>query len=269
MNSLSRKIGAGLIALAVLVGAAPAARMTSEETASVEAAVNRGQLLYELDQAAWVTTDDMLARFSGRRDMPIKGWVIERAASGGGYAVTYFGDGASGPVAWYAGAVRDGKVVASEVFPEGKRPPLSPAQLRLKEAADVARAFTGYRPCTPTRFNVAIVPPTTTAEAIEAYLLSGQTERNVYPLGGHYRLRISGGKVVSHRRFMNSCMNVDVSANPKQGEPEMLVLTHLLDPTPTEIHVFVSIWMRKPIFLMTKQRAWAVEGPRIRALEKK
>lgn len=269
MNSLSRRIASSLVVLTALVGAAPAARMSAEESAGVEAAAGRGQLLFELDQAAWLTTDDMIARFSGRKDMPIKGWVIERAASGGGYAVIYFGDGAAGPVAWYAGAVRGGKVVAGEIFPEGNRPLLSPAQIRLKEAADVARAFTGYRPCTPTRFNVAIVPPTTADGPIEAYLLSGQTERGVYPVGGHYRLRISGGKVVSHRRFMNSCMNVDLRANPKQGVPQMLVLTHLLDPIPTEAHVFVSTWMKKPIFVMTKARAWTVDGPRIRPVKRK
>jgi hypothetical protein len=269
MNSLSRRIGTGLIALAALVAAAPPAPISSEERASVQAALARGQLLFELDQAAWVTTDDMIARFSGRTDMPIKGWVIERAASGGGYAVTYFGDEGAGPVAWYAGAVRDGKVVAGQAFAEGKRPPLTPAQLRLKEAADVARAFTGYQPCTPSRFNLAIVPPETAAEPIEAYLLSAQTETNVYPIGGHYRLRISGGKVVSHRRFMNSCMNVNAAASAKHGEPQALVVTHLLDPTPTEIHVFVSMWMKKPLYVMMKERAWAVEGTRVRLLGRK
>lgn len=266
MNSLSRRIAGGFVFLAMLAGAAPAKPMSGEESARVEAAASRGRLLFELDQAAWVTTDDMIARFSGRKDMPIKGWVIERAASGGGYAVTYFGDGATGPVAWYAGAVRDGKVIAGQAFAEGARPPLTPAQIRLKEAADVARAFTGYRPCTPSRFNVAIVPPESGSAPIEAYLLSAQTARNVYPVGGHYRLRIEGGKVVSHRRFMNSCMNVDVSAKPKQGEPAVLFLTHLLDPVPTEAHVLVSMWMRKPIYLMTRDRAWAVEGPKIRAM---
>lgn len=266
MSSL-RKIAASLIVLAALVGAAPAARMSAEDAAKVEAAASRGRLLFDLDQAAWITTDDMMARFSGRKDMPIKGWVIERAASGGGYAVTYFGDGPTGPVAWYAGAVRDGKVVAGEIF-EGVRPSLTPAQVRLKEAADVARGFTGYQPCTGSRFNLAIVPPAAEADPIEAYLLSAQTEPNVYPVGGHYRLRISGGKVVSHRRFMNSCMNVDTSAKA-QGEPEFLVLTHLLDPVPTEMHVFVSMWMRKPIYVMMKKRAWAVEGPRIRAVDRK
>jgi hypothetical protein len=268
MNSLPRRIAAGLIALAALAGAAPAARMSNEEARAVQAALDRGVQLYELDQAAWVTTDDMLERL-GRRDAPIKGWVIERAASGGGYAVTYFGDGAAGPVAWYAGAVRDGKVVAREVFAEGERPPLTPAQLRLKEAADIARAFTKYQPCTPRRFNLAIVPPAAASGPIEAYLLSAQTERNVYPLGGHYRLRIDGGKVSSHRRFMNSCMNADAGATSKNGEPSALVVAHFLDPTPTEIHVFVSIWMKKPVYVMANKAVWAVEGPQIRLVDRK
>lgn len=269
MKNLPGRIYAALIALAALAGAAPAARPSAEDSVRIDAAASRGRLLFELDRAAWVTTDDMIRRFQGRKDMPIKGWVIEHAASGGGYAVTYFGDGPAGPVAWYAGAVRDGKVLAGQVFAEGARPLLTPAQLRLKEAADVARAFTGYRPCTPTRFNLAIVPPRSGSEPIEAYLLSAQVESNVYPVGGHYRLRIDGGKVVSHRRFMNSCMNVDTRIKPKQGEAAALFLNHILDPVPTEIHVFVSMWMRKPLFVMANQRVWAVEGPRIRGAQSK
>ncbi|HEX9966209.1 MAG TPA: hypothetical protein VGB04_14625 [Allosphingosinicella sp.] len=268
MENVPLRTAAGLIALAALVGAAPANRLSGEDKARVEAALARGELLYELDRAAWVTTDDMMERL-GRKDAPIKGWVVERAASGGGYAVTYFGDGPAGPVAWYAGAVRDGKVAASEVFAEGRRPPLSPAQLRLKAAADTARAFTGYRPCTESRFNVAVVPPPGAAGPIEVYLLSAQTESGVYPIGGHYLLRVDGGKVVSHRRFMHSCMNLDVGAVAKQGEPQALALTHLLDPVPTEIHVFVSISMKKPIYVMMKKRAWAVEGQRVRLLAEK
>lgn len=267
MKNLSLRLGAGLIFLPALAAAAPAARMSAGEAAKVQAAASRGELLYKLDQAAWVTTDDMMERL-GRRDAPIKGWVVERAANDG-LGVTYFGDGPDGPVAWYAGAVRDGKVVASQVFPEGKRPPLSPAQRRLKEAADAARAFTGYQPCTPARFNVAVVPPATESEPIDVYLLSAQTEKNVYPLGGHFRLRIDGGKVVSHRRFMNSCFNADAGAHAQRGTPEALAIAHFLDPTPTEIHVFVSIWMKKPIYVMMKQRMWAVEGPRIRLVGKK
>ncbi|MEA3054028.1 MAG: hypothetical protein QOG72_2931 [Sphingomonadales bacterium] len=270
MNLLQRSLGAFVLAPA-LVAAAPA-QMTPAEQVQVQAAIDRGRLLFELDQAAWMTTDDMLARLGGRRDVPIKGWVIERTANGDGYVVTYFGDGGddddTGPAAFYSGVVRGGKVVSGELFAEGARPPLTAAQLRLKQATDAARAFSEYQPCTPNRFNVAVVPPAA-GEPIDAYLLSSQTERNVYPLGGHFRLRIDGGKIVSHRPFMKSCMNLNTAAAAGKGSPEALVVAHLLDPTPTEIHVFVSMWMKKPIFVVTGKRLWAVEGPHIRLVGKK
>lgn len=267
MSSWLRSLGAFLASL-FLIAAAPAARMTETEQARIQAALDRGGLLFELDQAAWVTTDDMISRLGGRTDMPIKGWTVERGGNQGDYVVTYFGDGAQGPVAWYSGTVRGGKIVSGEVFAEPARPALTPAQLRLREAADVARAFTEYGPCTPNRFNLAIVPPAAADQPIEAYLLSAQTERNVYPLGGHYLLRIQGGRVESHRRFMNSCMNLNVAAVPGKGTPEALVVAHFLDPTPTEIHVWVSMWMKKPIFVVTGKKLWSVEGPRIRLVEK-
>ena len=253
----------------LLLAAAPAAAQSAAEKAILKAASERGTLLFELDRAAWVTTDDMLERF-GRRDMPIKGWVVERDGAKA-YRVTYFGDGSDGPVAWYSGSVRSGKVVSGEVFAEASRPPLTAAQLRLKQAADAARGFAEYRPCTPARFNVALVPPASPEAPVDAYLLSAQTEPNVYPMGGHYRLSIGpDGKVLSHRRFMNACMNVDTAAAPKGAVPAALVLTHLLDPVPTEIHVWSSLAMRKPIFVGTAnpQRIWSVEGDRIRLIRK-
>ena len=258
-----------LIAL-LLLASTPAAAQTAAEKALLEAAGERGRLLFELDRAAWVTTDDMLERI-GRRDIPIKGWVVERDGTEA-YRVTYFGDGPAGPVAWYSGSVRSGKVISAEVFPEAARPPLTAAQLRLKQAADAARGFTEYRPCTPARFNLALVPPDSPEAPVEAYLLSAQTETAVYPLGGHYRLRIGpGGEVLSHRRFMNSCMNVDTSDTGDGAKAAALVLTHLLDPVPTEIHVWSSLAMRKPIFVGTTEphRIWAVDGERIRLVQGK
>jgi hypothetical protein len=251
-----------------LLAATAAARPSDADEARIRAAVERGRLLFELDRAAWVTTDDMLKRF-GRRDMPIKGWVTERDGADG-YRVTYFGDGPSGPVAWYSGRVRGGKVTSGEVYPEAARPALTAAQLRLRQAADVARGFTEYRPCTPARFNVAVVPAESADAPLDAYLLSAQTVATVYPVGGHYLLRVGpDGRVLSHRRFMNSCMNVDTASQPKGATTVGLMLSHLLDPVPTEIHVWSSLAMRKPIFVATTdpQRVWSVEGSRIRLLK--
>lgn len=257
-----------LLFLLLVWAAAPAVAQSPAEKAMLKQAGERGRLLFELDRAAWVTTDDMLKRF-GRRDMPIKGWVVERDGAEG-YRVTYFGDGSAGPVAWYVGRVRRGRLVDGQVFPEDARPALTAAQLRLRQAVDSARAFTGYRPCTPARFNVAVVPPESPDGPVDAYLLSAQPSTNVYPVGGHYRLRIGpDGKIIEHRRFMNSCMNVD--ASDKGGATAAaLVLNHLLDPVPTEIHVWTSLAMRKPIFVGTDSppRIWSVEGDKIRLFQK-
>jgi hypothetical protein len=243
--------------------------MSNEEMAAVQTALDRGVELFDVDRAAWVTTDDMLERL-GRRDVPIKGWIVERDAERA-LVVTYYGDGPSGPVAWYSGRVRDGKVIAGELYPETSRPALTAQQLRLKAAADTARAFTEYEPCTPAPFNLAMIPPSAPDAPVDAYLLSAQTERGVYPLGGHYRLTLADGKLVSHRRFMKSCVNMASDAASKEhGAPAALIVSHLLDPTPTEIHVFMSIWTRKPIYVMTPESKalWVVHGGQIDLLKR-
>jgi hypothetical protein len=267
MNGFLRTIMACLAAL-TLAAAAPEPPMTAGEQARAEAAIERGRLLFELDRAAWVTTDDMFSRLHSRGNVPIRGWVTERGADNS-YVVTYFGDAGTGPFAWYSGVVREGKLVSGELFAQGLRPLLTPAQLRLKAAADTARSFRDYRPCTAAPFNLAIVPPETATGPIEAYLLSSQTEAGVYPLGGHFLLRIDSGKIVSHRRFMKSCMNLNTGAVAGKGAPVALVVAHLLDPSPTEIHVFASLSMRKAIYVTTGKTLWAVEGWNIRVVERK
>ena len=264
--TLSRGLGS-FLALLLLVAAAPA-RLTAPEQSQIQSSLERGMLIFELDRAAWVTTDDMIARLGGRRDIPIKGWTVERGSGRGDYVVTYFGDGPQGPVAWYSGTVRGGKLASGRTFAEGSRPPLTAAQLRLREAADVARAFPDYRPCTAAPFNLAVVPPESADGPVDVYLLSSRTEASVYPLGGHYLLRIEGGRVASHRPFMKSCMNLDTAAAAGRGEPRALVVNHLLDPAPTEIHVFASLSMGKPIYVMAGEKLWAVEGAKIRLLER-
>ena len=42
-------------------------------------------------------------------------------------------------------------------------------------------------------------------------------------------------------------------------------VTHLLDPYPTEIHVFLSLWMGKPLYVMTgPETVWIVDQGKIR-----
>lgn len=256
----------GLLLSLLLLPSVPAAAQPPADPARLRQIEERGRLLYEVDRAAWVTTDDMMERLGGRRDVPIRGWVVERdGAAPRAYVVTYFGDGASGPVAWYVGRVRDGAVTGGELLPEQRRPALTPVQMRLMKAVERARRIEKYRPCTPALFNVAAIPPAGDSDAIDVYLLSAQTENDLYPFGGHFLVRVDGnGKIVSRRKFTNTCVNIRKGEGAGEDEEvAALTITHRLDPIPTEIHVFLSLSARLPVYVGTGNQVWEVTGDHI------
>jgi hypothetical protein len=254
--------------------AAPAAAQTAQEQAALQQAGARGRLLFEVDRAGWVATDDVLKRLGSKRDVPLKGWVVELdALLPHSYIVTFFGDGPSGPVAWYVGKVRDNKIVSGALLPAEGRVPLTPAQLRITQALQIAgaeaRADETMRPCTGVPFNAAVLPAANPDAPLDVYLLTPAVQNGVYPFGGHFLVRVGAdGKVVSKRRFTKSCLNMEAPGDTRQRQAVGLVIGHLLDPTPTEIHVFLSIWTRKPVFVGTSDgRLWSVEEDRIRLVK--
>jgi hypothetical protein len=57
---------------------------------------------------------------------------------------------------------------------------------------------------------------------------------------------------------------------PKDSRPEFGAFSHLLDPQPTEIHVFVSLYAKVPLIIMTVNngRVWPVVAGKIGYVEK-
>ena len=72
------------------------------------------------------------------------------------------------------------------------------------------------------------------------------------------------GKAGPIRAFTKSCSAVPIdSPKAKDAKSPILTITHLLDPTPTEIHVFSSLVARMPVMVATGTRKiWAVDGDR-------
>jgi hypothetical protein len=97
------------------------------------------------------------------------------------------------------------------------------------------------------------------------YLTTPQTTSGAYPLGGHYLLTIApAGDIVSVRKFTNSCVNLGPppGRGGRHGTPVGMFVTHLLDPLPTEIHVFTSLSAKQPVFvgIGNPPRVWMVTG---------
>jgi hypothetical protein len=228
--------------------------MSADDAEAVQTAVNRAQSLYTYDQAAWHTTDALLAAVPEATLETIRGWVV--TPEGESYRVTYYSGDAGSPHRAVFSAVWNGgtKVADGKLRAEGDDQ-LSAEEARLAAASD-AVSSNGKLQCAARPFNRVILPHAGTGGADLVYLLTPQTQTGSIPLGGHYRAEVKDGRVVAERAFTNACLEL-----PVDERAEALVVSHLLDPTPTEIHFFSVFAARRPIFVVTamNERIWAAE----------
>ena len=236
-------------AIAVALGAAAQTAAqnneTSDLTSAVRLAVDRGELLYLYDQAAWLGTDDFRDNYSNLMGQT-GGYVVTGDETG--IELAFFDK--SKTKAIYRATLVDGKLGKRGV-PEPGRVDLTPLEKRMLGAKDKAlEAFKDAKVglCAEANPNLAALPPRRADEPI---------------IDIHQHLGYSG------RRFMNTCFEMSLRDIPGSGKPEAFFVTHLLDPTPTEIHVFTSIASKVPIMVGTKNKwIWAVEGSRVRTVDK-
>lgn len=242
--------------------AAPAQPLSAEQRAALNAAVQRGRLLYAISRAGLIATQDMLARVSDPAGAGIAGWIA--MPEGNASTVTFYADGAGGapPTAVYRVTILGGRVTSREVFLGGERPPLGPHQARMA-AARAAIEPLEHPACGGEDLNVLVVPGAAADAPIDVYQMSVPGQRGHYPVGGHYKTVIApDGAVAASRGFTNACLDLPVPDTAAGQQPQPLAVTHLLDPLPTEIHVFLALATGHPLVVVAgdPQRLFAVTG---------
>lgn len=261
-----------LLAAALLAASPALAQTTAEEAAALQSALERGRLLYTYDQAAWHGTDDMLTRIKDPQGT-LGGWIVDGPADAA--QLIFYDKDSADPHAVYVASFKGTKLVASHVLTPSEDRSLSPARKRM--IAAVRSASTAMQASAPARcvdrpFNTVVLPPSSTDAPVSVYFLTPQTDMKVIPFGGHYRTDVSAdNKAGAIRPFTKSCITLDrdPAVPEKGGKPVALVISHLLDPTPTEIHVFSSLVAKKPVYVITPgERIWAVDrGDTIRLVD--
>ena len=196
------------------------------------------------------------------------GWVVE--PQGDLLRVTYYGVEGETTYALFQADMRGSKVVQSRVFDSNDDRALKPETLALVRARQAAmRLGNGKARCTSGPFNVVVLPQGAGQPTV-VYLLTPMQTAGEYPFGGHYRIDVGpDGAVVAERAFTMACLNI--GAPPAgAGDGAMAVVSHMLDPTPTEIHVFMSLWMGKPVGVITSRKEiWSVDGDQIELVQMK
>ena len=127
------------------------------------------------------------------------------------------------------------------------------------------------RACTNQPFNVLAIPPEAADDPVHIYRISAPASRSRLPLGGHFRSTVgSDGSVTESRDFSRGCLNVDVGEVPAGSQAGPIAVTHLLDPLPTEIHVFLSLFAGRPLVIAAGDptRLFMVAGDAIREIRR-
>lgn len=236
----------------------PPEPLTRAQRAALDAAATRGRLLGVIERSGRFATQDMLSRISDPDGAGITGWIAE--AEGNGVAVTFYADTDAGPVLVYRVTILGGRIVGREVHLAGTRPPLNPIQARMA-AARGATAALDHQPCGAQAFNVFVVPPLTPDGPVDVYQVSPQTRRGHYPVGGHFRTSVAAdGTIAVTRGYTGACLDVPVSDPAAGARPAPIAITHLLDPLPQDIHVFLAAWTGHPLVVIAgdPQRLFAV-----------
>ncbi|HYI64626.1 MAG TPA: hypothetical protein VEW71_07050 [Allosphingosinicella sp.] len=261
-----RLFAAFALLLGLFIAPPPAWAQSAEERTRLDWVQQRGRMIYEIDRAAWVTTDDLRERIRDLQAAGIRGWTVER--DGNAYVVTYYAGEGEARAALYRGRVENRRVVSRDVFADGGRPPLTALQRRLADARNAVPRM-ALRACVNSPFNVAVIPPETPEGAIDVYVLTPQVRNGYFPFGGHFRATLTpGGEIAAERAFTNSCLEMPV---PGRGQPRVagIGIRHFLDGIPTEIHVFLSIWTGFPLFVAAgePQRVWIVRPDGIELMD--
>ena len=253
-------IAAGL-SLAPAVAAPPAGTKGASFPA-LETALERGALLYLYDEAAWRGSDDLTTHFAPLMPL-IGGYVV----SGDEAAVELVFYDKARSKAIYRVKFANQKMVSSGL-PAGDRVGLTSVEERLIAAHKIAtKAFEDAKvsPCNKATRNLALLLPKSPSDPVRAYLMTPRTDMRSLPPGGHYAVDVSAnGTTGPVRAYTKSCLELPFATNAKQS-PEALVVCHLLDPTPTEIHVFSALTGKVKVIVATtvNQRIWYVTGRQI------
>ena len=259
-----------LAALAALAAPAPAAapaqpKMSEREAALVRQALDRGKLVYVYDRVAWHGTDDLRTKLPGF-EKKIAGWIVDGPPESP--QLIFYDRNEADPRIVYVGDFRGTELAASRLIRPGEDDRLSPqrrAMIAARNAALDALVKGKAKKCTDGPINTVVLPPAAPGAPTLVYVLTPQTDLKAVPMGGHYLVEVAAdGRAGKPRAFTKSCMEMPL-VDEKGDRPKALIVTHLLDPLPTEIHVFSSLAARVPIYVLTATggRTWSVEGSRI------
>jgi hypothetical protein len=267
---ISRRVLCGILLGVQISGAVLAAdAYPAEFTNAVRRAEEIGARLHLHDWAAARATDILVERKFMESDPRIRGWLTDEFDEGDsiGVVVTFVGEVDGRDMSLYRIRLPTrGESAFEKLQPEI---PLDDSQLaRLRARSDALRLLEERKDLCGEAYNTVVLPAVpATGDRILVYMLAATTQSKALVVGGHhlYEYSADGAKLLSDRAFTRGCMEMRIP----EGKVEAMSLTHLLDGSPTELHVFLNRTSRQMLFLLTTTNGlmWVIKDGRILSAE--
>jgi len=189
----------------------------------------------------------------------IRGWVVNDVEKG--LEVVFYRPIDDGFEAVWSG-IYDGKKVRQKTeYTSGAR--ILTDLESAKAVASGLPATEEMQRCSEKPFNTVVFPTGKQDGSLYVYYLVPQESLDTMPFGGHYRYEVKDGEISGSRKFTNSC--ITLGNRGSNGEKVVAAtVSHSLDPTPTEIHVFAMFALDLSVAVLATQsdKVWMIENTR-------
>ena len=193
-----------------------------------------------------------------RRSDRITGWVAD--GRDGGYHVIFVGEDREGrPIGLFQVTVAASGTVTEEMHKLDKEP--LEGELAAQYFARRLAESTEHTACSTTYMTLALAADEPGATGWQVYLLPTSSFPDVLMVGGSYRLDVSAaGNAVSASQTLGGA-GCAVLQNP--ADAAVLQVDGGLGAGPNELHVYLALTARKPLYVMSGDRTWLVQDGRI------
>ena len=215
-----------------------------------------GSAIFIQDRAAWRATDVLLAHIDGETDHGLIGWIV--VEQGDARLVRFLSGDPAAPLPGYDILVDKNGDAGPAI--KSKDAVLPDDQVAHYLARNTAIANVGALRCTASFNTVVLDDPDSDSWLV--WLLAATSESDVVPMGGHYRFHVSAdGRTVEKREQLSGgCLDLDRRQSGQNGQPVGLVTNVIVAPQPLEIHVFLSLLNRLPVYVVAGDKLWSVRG---------
>ena len=247
-----------VLALVALLAGSPAVASDSAAEAASDALLREiehtGRMIFQHDRAAAIAERKLRDDRRFKRDRRVRGWLTE-ATENDETRGLFVGGKANQPLEllYQVTVKQDGSIPsAPRRFNQGT---LASAQQDAAFAART-RALAGVDTSCAKTYRAVVMPRNDSGWAV--YLLPKPRNSSTYPIGGSFRVEYAadGETELSSRGYAKTCVDLSDGVNMVS-----FMISHLLDPQPTPIHVYANLLAGKAIYVVTTDNGvlWSVK----------